>query len=269
MAENNSEEAPKKVRHPLDELEGIYEDDVVDVSEKYSKPSIVFRIIRWIFYALILFVCVAIGFRIWMSGDPSEVKNLRINDALRAAYQADEENFAVYTQTIYDMYSDIYEDTDLYTNQDTGYFYSSGLFYIPSANEIQVSVRYNVRTLGTILSKNGYDENMSQSEIMSGEFFAYRLTNEDDDGVLAEGEYYVVPTSSEKLTRFFYVYYCLTFDGLTVEDGEDYYIEIYMLDEDGEPDYDSCVGRMKIYNTSTRNLLEYDLSSSEKKELSK
>ncbi len=257
------------MRHPLDEIEGVSDDGVVDWSEKYSHPSLFTRIIKWIFTALVLFVCAAIVFRIWMAGDPKAVKNLTINDTLREAYQSDEENFAVYTQTIYDMYSDIYEDTDLYTNQNTGYFYSSGLFYIPSAGEIQVSVRYNVRTLSTMLSKNGYDEDMSQSEIMNGEFFAFRLTNENDDGVLADGEYYVVPASSEKLTRFFYVYYCLTFDGLTVEDGEDYYIEIYMLDEDGEPDYDSCVGRMKIYNTSTRELLEYDLSSSEKKELSK
>ncbi len=245
-----------------------YEDfedyDDVPASEKYSKPSVFGIIMRVIFYALIMIVNCAIIFRVCMAEDPKSVTSPEINDVLREAY-AENEEFSIKTQTVYDMYT---EDS---------IFYSTGMFYCPSASQLQVTVRYNYRTMPDVLICDelglGFDtvEDLSEEErtqskynslsgddVKNSEFFAYRLVDDS-------GKYYE-PSNKTKLPRFLYVYQTLTFDGVNAE-GTNLYIELYLI-RDGEPDYSASVGRMKVYSLD-RELGDYKLSRSEEKELKK
>lgn len=245
-----------------------------EVTEDHH-PSKIGTVIRVIFYSLILLVNCAIIFRVCMAEDPSVVKKLAINDTLREVYAESADDFHIYTQTVYDMYT------------KDGIYYASGLFFCPAADQLQVSIRYNVRTaadavpdsvLGdtapALLSEFGVlripslsaravldqiisSSTLSEGEMREGEFFTFRLTDD-------LGNYYA-PSDDFKLTRLLYVYHKLTFDGLT--DGEtNYYVEIYPLRGDA-PDYDTVLGRMKVYSTE-RPIEEYTVSSSERSKLS-
>ena len=186
----------------------IYEDfesyDDVPASEKYSKPSVFGIIMRVIFYALIMLVNCAIVFRVCMADDPKSVTSPEINDVLREAY-AENEDFLIQTQTVYDMYT------------EDGIFYSTGMFYCPSAHQLQVTIRYNYRTMPDVLISDelglGFDtieklsdedreksefNSLSASDVKGNEYFAYRLT--DDNGNVYE------VSSKTKLPRFLYVY---------------------------------------------------------------
>lgn len=246
----------------------IYEDfesyDDVPASEKYKKPTVFGIIMRVIFYSLIMLVNCAVIFRVCMADDPKSVTSPEINETLREAY-AESDDFIIQTQTVYDMYT------------EDGIFYSTGMFYCPSARQLQVTVRYNYRTMPDVLISDelglGFDtveklsdedrekseyNSLSADDVKENEYFAYRLT--DDDGNIYE------PSSKTKLPRFLYVYQTLTFDGVDAE-GTNLYVELYMI-RDGVPDYSAPVGRMKVYSTE-RELDEYELSASEIKELEK
>lgn len=246
----------------------IYEDfesyDDVPASEKYSKHSVFSIIMRVIFYTLILLVNCAVVFRVCMAEDPKSVSSPEINDVLRNAY-AENEDFVINTQTVYDMYT------------EDGIFYATGMFHCPSAEQLQVTIRYNYRTMPDVLIADelglGFDtveelsdderelseyNSLSASDVRENEYFAYRL--KDDAGNVYE------PSSKTKLSRFLYVYQTLTFDGVSAE-GTNLYIELYMI-RDGGVDYSAPVGRMKVYSCE-RELNEYELSGSEIKELEK
>lgn len=245
-----------------------------EVTEEHH-PSKGGMVVRIIFYILILLVNCAIIFRVCMAENPKAVEKLSINETLRAAYAESRDDFEVYTQTVYDMYT------------EDGLYYSTGLLFCPTADQLQVSVRYNIRTVdGAMVSspenramtefmrENGIlppsrisgnviktylEESVSLSEdsIKAGEYFAFRLADD-------MGNYYL-PSDEEKITRILYVYHKLTFDGLTEEDSN-FYVEIYPK-YNGVPDYDSCLGRMKVYSID-RAHDEYKLSGSEKSKLS-
>lgn len=240
-----------------------FEDYDEPISEKYRKPTVFGTIIRVIFYSLILIVNAAVIFRVCMAEDPGKISSLYITEDLKEAY-ANSEEFTVYTQTVYDMYT------------EDGVFYSTGMFFSPEAQQVQISVRYNLRTVAEALIREDLDidkekmitdemraqskyGSLTGSDIKSGEYFVYRLA--DDNGNIYS------PTTQEESSRFIYVYNTFTFNKVALED-TNLYIEIYSL-HDGEADFDSePVGRMKIYSKE-RSANEYELSSKEKTELSK
>lgn len=246
----------------------IYENfesyDEIPASEKYSKPTVFGTVMRVIFYSLILLINCALIFRVCMADDPKSVSSPVITDAFRVAYAEDSDNFSVKTQTIYDMYT------------EDGLFYSTGMFLCEAAEQLQVTIRYNYRTMPDVLICDdlglGFDtmeklsdeerelseyNSLTGSDIKNSEYFAYLL--KDDDGNVYE------VSSQTKKSRFLYVYQTLTFND--VPEGSNLYIEIYMI-RDGGVDYSNPVGSMKVYSKD-RDLEEYKLSSSEIKELKK
>ena len=211
---------------------------------------------------IMLHMMVAI-FRVCMAEDPSSITSLYITENLKEAYK-ESDDFTVYEQTVYDMFT------------EDGVFYSTGMYYCPAAEQVQVSIRYNVRTmtealireeLGIEKDKMITDDMRSQSkygsltsnDVKKGEFFAYRLV--DDNGNVYK------PATVNKTNRLLYVYYTFTFEGVETE-GTNLYIELYTL-FDGEANFDKApVGRMKILS-SERTVYEYELSGSEEAELSR
>ncbi len=246
-----------------------------EVSEEHH-PSKFGYVVKWIFFLLILFANGALIFRVCMAEDPRAVKSLAVNDALRAAYREYGDEFEIKTQHVYDMYT------------SDGIYYSTGLFYIPKARQIQVAVRYNIRTADGVVAGTPNNDmlvdvlesirffppspiangvfvhharshvDISASDMRSGDFFAFRLVDDSSN--------YYTPTSSVKTTRMLYVYHKLTFDGVP-EDGTNLYIEIYPL-YGGLPDYTTVLGRMRVYSIE-RSADDYAISSSLKKELSR
>lgn len=233
-----------------------YDDEPAEI--KYSRPSPFKIAVKVIFYLFIVLVNGAIIFRVCSAEDPKSVLRPIITEAMREAY-SEQDDFAIYTQDIFDMYT------------EDGLFYSTGMFYTPSAGQLQVSVRYNVRTMPDILIVDelglGFDSNeelsydqrensdfetLSSDIIKNTDYFAFRLT--DDSGNI------YLPAETVKLTRSLYVFHTFVFEGISNED-TNFYIELYLL-RDGEPDYTSLVGKMKVYSYE-RPLKEYELSRSE------
>lgn len=244
-----------------------------EVTEDHH-PSRIGTVIRFIFYGLILLVNGAIIFRVCMAEDPKSVKSFEINDSLREAYAESPDDFTVYTQTVFDMYT------------EDGIYYSTGMFLCPAAEQLQIAVRYNIRTADEAISgtsigssyasvldgsgllpisplsgeilRRGAVVNISipESEMRSGDFFTFRLSDD-------HGNYYM-PSGDSKTTRILYVYHKLTFDGVSCDDSN-LYVEIYPCYK-GTPDYSTVLGRMKVYSTD-RSLEEYHLSNSEKSKL--
>lgn len=245
-----------------------------EVTEEHH-PSKGGIIVRVIFYALIIAVNCAIIFRVCMAEDPGIVKKLAINEPLRAAYSESKDDFKVYKQTVFDMYT------------SDGLYYSTGLFYCPAANQLQISVRYNVRTVDSALVGSPQNDaivsfmtdsgafppsrisgevlkrfaasniSVSEDDIKNGDLFAFRLTDD-------LGNFYL-PSDDADVSRILYVYHKLTFDGLTDEE-TNFYVEIYPK-YGGIPDYETRLGRMKVYSID-REREEYSLSGSEKSKLS-
>ena len=245
-----------------------------EVTEDHH-PSRGGLVIRFIFYGLILLINAGLIFRVCMAEDPGSVSSLAINDTLRAAYAESKDDFHIYTQTIYDMYT------------SDGIYYATGLFFCPSADELQVAIRYNVRTAdaavkwtsenetvvalleqsglfpisklsGHVLRDSvGHNISLSESKMRGGDFFTFRLTDDF-------GNYYNA-TADKKVSRILYVYHKLTFDVLT-DEKTNFYVEIYPL-KDGDPDYTTVLGRMKVYSVD-RSSNEYKLSGKEKSQLS-
>lgn len=245
-----------------------------EVTEDHH-PSRGGLIIRSVFYSLILLINAALIFRVCMAEDPGSVSSLEINDNLRAAYAESEKDFQVYTQTVYDMYT------------SDGIYYATGLYLCPAADELQIAIRYNVRTAdaavkwtaenetvvalleqsglfpisklsGQVLRDSvGRNITLSESKMREGDYFTFRLTDDF-------GNYYTA-ASDKKVSRILYVYHKLTFDGLT-DENTNFYVEIYPL-YNGTPDYNTVLGRMKVYSID-RSSNEYKLSGKEKSQLS-
>ena len=250
------------------EKKRLYEDfEEYEVTEE-RHPTKAGIVIRYIFYFVILLINVAIIFRVCMAENPGSIDKPTINDTLRDAY-AGSEDITVLTQTVYDMFT------------SDGCFYATGMFYFPDAEQLQVSIRYNVRTIsqmidspslyreplgrfpvrdiGTYSSLTDIHEPVTVDEIKAGEFFAFRLS--DNNGT------YYAPSDISNVSRSLYQYRKLTFDGVTV-DNDSLYVFIYPLSDDGTPDYTRTLGKMKIYSVD-RETYEYKLSGSEKSKLGK
>ncbi len=232
-----------------------YDEEPAEI--KYSRPSPMKIAVKVIFYLFIVLVNGAVIFRVCSAEDPKAVLRPIVTEAMREAY-AEDEGFAIYTQDIFDMYT------------EDGLFYSTGMFYTPSAGQLQVSVRYNVRTMPDVLIADelglGFDSNeelsyeqretsdfetLPSDVIKNTDYFAFRLT--DDKG----NDY--LPEETEKMTRSLYVFHTFVFDVVPDEE-TNFYIELYLL-RDGEPDYTSLVGRMKVLSCE-RPLKKYELSGS-------
>lgn len=191
------------------------------------------RIIGWVIKALIgLMIGAVLGVLLWRilsSGDPASMKALQPNDKLYnayAAHAADPESgdFIV----LHQRYDTIIRDGDA-----KGYFSVTQADFLPYADQLQITFRYNNSTLKNVAKDYGMPEPLERGQ----DWFdvtvtvAYDLTpdNPDDNAIndpeCVRFERYQ-PTACVKDTKNLYNYERLTFDGIDIFDH---------LDEDGEP----------------------------------
>ena len=191
------------------------------------------RIIGWVIKAVIgLMIGAILGVLLWRilsSGDPASMKALQPNQTLYNAYTAhtadpDAGDFIVLHQRY---------DTIIREGEAKGYFSVTQADFLPYADQLQLTFRYNNSTLKRVAKDLGKPAPLERGK----DWFdvtvtvAYDLTpdNPDDNDVndpaCVHFERYQ-PTACVKDTKNLYNYERLTFDGIDIFD---------RLDEQGEP----------------------------------
>ena len=193
------------------------------------------RIIGWAFRLLVgAMICSILGVLLWRilsSGDPASMKALQPNQILCDAYAAhladpdpDKGDFIILNQRY---------DTIIREGEAKGYFSVTQADFLPAADQLQITFRYNKSTLKYVARDYGKSAPLERGK----DWFdvtvtvAYDLTPENDadndinDPASVRFERYQ-PTSCVKDTKNLYNYEKLTFDGIDIFDA---------LDENGDP----------------------------------
>ncbi len=112
----------------------------------------IFDVIKIFFRVLvgvvITSVFVVLFWRMLAARVPSELLTLSPNDALLEAYEKEGEGLYMFTQE---------QNTITRTEKNYGYFAISDAVFIPSAEQVQVLVRYNDSTLDALVTDYGLD----------------------------------------------------------------------------------------------------------------
>ncbi len=191
------------------------------------------RIVGWAIRLLIgALICSILGVLLWRimsSGDPASMKALQPNQTLYDAYTAhtadpDAGDFIILRQRY---------DTIIREGEAKGYFSVTQADFLPAAEQLQITFRYNNSTLKYVAQDFGKPEPLERGK----DWFdvsvtvAYDLTpdNPDDNDVnhpeSVRFERFM-PTACVKDTKNLYNYERLTFDGIDIFDH---------FDENGEP----------------------------------
>ena len=148
------------------------------------------KIIKYFFILLVVAINVFFLWRIFSSNDPSSLKALSPNEALAAAYEADGDLVGMFSQ----------EQRSITSGEENyGLFAVSKTVFIPSANQIQITVRYNNSTLRRTQEKYGLSEVPARdADVYDVSLLIVTdLTPEDDSDNLSLSE------DSVKQTRIF------------------------------------------------------------------
>ncbi len=193
-----------------------YNRDIDEEEEK--KPSVIKKLFKWIAVAIMLAVYIVLFIRIFVSCDSEIVDSIIKTDRIVSEYEKDPENFEIQQ----------YEITGWYKSINDGKLLSvDNLYYFPSADSLQISVKFNKDIL---LCDAEYSD-----ELLPFEFYL-----EDEQGNIYS-EYTAVYDE-----RFDFGYIRLCFEGIEFEilDGEpdefgnlprkSYEMYLRILEEDGE-----------------------------------
>lgn len=191
------------------------------------------RIIGWVIKSLIgLFIGAMLGVMLWRilsSGDPKSMQALQPNQTLCDAYAAHTQDpnagdFFVLHQRY---------DTIIRDGEAKGYFSVTQADFLPAADQLQLTFRYNNSTLKRVAADLGKPAPLERGK----DWFdvtvtvTYDLTpdnhedNDVNDPACVRFERYQ-PTACVKDTKNLYNYERLTFDGIDILDH---------IDENGEP----------------------------------
>ncbi len=218
------------------------------------------RLIGWALRALvavmILSVLGVLLWRIFSSGDPSSMTTLQANDKLCAAYAAEGDQLKILHQQ---------HDIIIREGPAKGYFSVTQSEFIPSAEQLQITFRYNNSTLKHVAADYGKPTPLERGK----DWFdvtvtiAYDLTpenNEDNDINNPESVRFerYQPSAITKDTKNLYNYERLTFDGIQILDHYDaegnpvmrsdvlaVYVDVY-FNEDVDYEKDA-LGTLLIY----------------------
>ena len=223
---------------------------------KSTQSRIIGWALRLLVGVMILSVLGVLFWRIMSSGDPATMTALQPNEKLYAAYQTEGDQLLILHQQ---------HDVIIRDGPAKGYFSVTQSQFIPAAEQLQITFRYNNSTLKYVAAD--YDK---PAPLERGKDWfdvtvtvAYDLTpdntadNDVNDPASVRFERYQ-PSSCTKDTKNLYNYERLTFDGLQIvqgyrEDGTPImrsdvlavYVDIY-FNEDVNYDTDA-LGSLLIY----------------------
>lgn len=124
-----------------------------------SRASRGFRIfgkaIKFLFFLFIFSLIFLLFWRVFSSDNPKSMEKLTVNDKLFAAYEQDGNDLYMFNQNL-----------DMITRADHnyGYFAVTNSVFIPSANQIQITFRYNNSTITHLVEDKGLEETPSRDE---------------------------------------------------------------------------------------------------------
>ncbi len=207
------------------------------------------KIFKKALFALLILCLVALiaalVFRIFIAEHyPKDTVRIVFTDSLTEYYHKTDD-FKVYTQDLRTPYDDA----------KNGSFFADGLYFIPDAEHLQITLRYNESSLKTVAEKYGREE-LSPSDGL----FRYALTvsyNSD-----AEGTDFRTYESSymKESDAFMYHYTKLAFDGVSFENAAWMRVDIYLEGEE------ECFGSVIVYEANFEyNGTLYPYETKEKK----
>lgn len=200
---------------------------------------------------LITAVCAALCWRVFISNiPPAEMKRLAANQALTEAYRAHGEALELYTQK---------QPSVTKGEQNYGYFGVTRCVFIPEAQQIQLTFRYNNSTLEHVQE----DYALAEAPARGVEIFdvsVVRITdttpndtsdNVDGDPSLKKERF--APTSRVIDTTALYTYILYTFDGITMNDDTiTAFLDVYY---NADIDYSKeAYGTLRLYHTEDERL---------------
>lgn len=173
--------------------EYIYGEDAYDPDEgKVTGGKVLKKIVKYTFWATIIFVNAIILWRIFSSGDPAFAKDYLWNTEAEKAYNNSPETFELhYVERDGNMVYRLMQDKFNGRKSESA-FKTSHVYYEPSTGQIQFTVRYNRSMLKEVALDYGLEETPK------GEPFVFVLY--DSNG----NYYYDYKYASERKNLYYY-----------------------------------------------------------------
>ena len=139
------------------------------------------RLIKFVFTLFIASVCGLLFWRIFSSTPPESMETIEVNDAVYEAYDAENENLYIFSQE---------QNSTTRAENNAGYFSVTNAIFIPDANQIQVTLRYNNSTIKHLVEDYKLSEIPQREEDLfdMSLFFSVDLTpeNTEDNAIISE-----------------------------------------------------------------------------------
>lgn len=119
------------------------------MSRAYRSFRIFGKLIKILLLMLIFSVIFFLFWRIFSSGNPDSMEGITPNDKVAAAYEQQGDHLVIFKQNL-----------DMITRADYnyGYFAVTDSVFIPEANQIQITFRYNNSTIEALAKDKGLSE---------------------------------------------------------------------------------------------------------------
>lgn len=183
---------------------------------------ILWHVLRALFVLLIAFVCVFLGWRMFLSKrPPKELREISVNDALLAAYTANGD-ITVMEQPSQVRYT---EGEDNYAD-----YHVARCVFLEEADQVQLLFFYNNSTLRDVSETLGIDPALPRGEEVFGVelLLLTDVSPKGHEGDPVIEERIVRATSAEVDTNSLYTFVRYTFDGVDITDGVTVvYFDIY------------------------------------------
>jgi hypothetical protein len=150
-----------------------------------SRVSRAFKFIKGLVkFAFTLFIASVCGLLIWRivsSSPPESMERLEINDAIYEAYNRESKELYVFRQE---------QNSTTRAENNAGYFSVTNAVFVPDANQIQVTLRYNNSTIKHLVEDYSLSETPSRDSDLfdMSLFFSVDLTpeNTEDNAIISE-----------------------------------------------------------------------------------
>lgn len=232
----------------------------VDESPKKSKVGLALKIF---IVALCLGVVGFLVFRVVLFNYyPERIKSIYFTDELTELYNSKGGDIGALTQTLLDSSSFGFDDSS------EGNFYCKHMIYVPEAEQLQITLRYNVSLMSSIKEKYGIELDTDGRDNFDFSLVAARSSDETD-GTETDSELGAdmgaTLVAEEYDSALMYRYVKLVFDGVRLDKGTEdevnwIRLEIRLNGVEMEKPYMILI----YWNTEEFPLIPYTMSKKER-----